>query len=117
MPFLILDIGEGRHFDKRLIVNALANLKGATPRKRLDNHLVFYRYETADDSTTIALENDLETISIDGSGKASLFAALHIQLNYPEDIQLYDEVYSFHIVLRGVSSLRQLEQRITAAGG
>jgi hypothetical protein len=41
MLLLILDIGEGRHSDKRLIVNALANLEGATPQKPPDNHLVF----------------------------------------------------------------------------
>jgi hypothetical protein len=117
VPFLLLYLGEGRRFDKRLITNALATLKGATLLKPRANYLSFYQYESGHDSTTIALKSDLDTIKIDGSGEASLVAALHIQSNYPEDIRLIDEGYGFDIVLRGITSLPQLEQRISDAGG
>jgi hypothetical protein len=71
MPFLLLYLGDEQRFDERLITNALANLKGARPLKPGRNHLVFYHFERADDSTTIAFKKDRETITIDGSGHAA----------------------------------------------
>jgi hypothetical protein len=117
MPFLLLYVGEGRKFDQEAITNSLRALKGARPLNPCDDCLSTYDYKRGDDFTTIRFKKDQETIVIDGSGEASLYAALHIQAGYPEDIRLVDEGYNFDLVLHGVASLHQLERQIKDAGG
>jgi hypothetical protein len=117
MPFLLLYVGEGRRFDQQAIIGSLQALKGARPLKPCEDCLSTYHYDRGSDFTTIRFKKDQETIVIDGTGEASLHAALHIQASYPEDIHLVDEGYSYDLVLRGVASLHQLEQHIKDAGG
>jgi hypothetical protein len=117
MPFLLLYVDGGGKFDRRTIAKSLEALKGAKRLEPCEDYSLTYDYEKGDDFTTIRFRQDRETIVIDGSGEASLYAALHIQSSYPEDIHLIDEVYSFDLVLRGVATVHQLEQRIKEADG
>jgi hypothetical protein len=117
MPFLLLYIGEGRLFDERAVTNSLQKLRGAKPGEPEADCLLTYQYEKGNDVTTIRFKKDQETIVIDGSGEASLSAALHIQSDYAEDIHLIDEAYSFDLNLRGIATPHELEQRIKDAGG
>ena len=117
MPFLILYIGEGRKFDSHAVTYGLEKLKGAKPLEPDDDSWAAYQYEKGNDFTTIRFKKDQETIVIDGSGETSLAAAVHIQSSYPDDIHLIDEGYSFDLVLRGIASAEELEQRIREAGG
>lgn len=117
MPFLMLYLGEGRKFDSQAATNVVEKLEGAKPLEPDDECRVTYRYESGDDFTTIRFKKDQETIVIDGSGEASLAAAVHIQSGYPDDIHLIDEGYSFDLVLRGIASAEELAQRIRDAGG
>jgi hypothetical protein len=117
MPFLLLYLGEGQKFDQEAVAHGLQALEGATPTKSSGDCLLTYQYGTANDFTIIRFKEDRETIVIDGDGEASLSVALHIQTNYPEDVHLIDEAYSFDLVLRGISSPHELEQQIKNAGG
>lgn len=117
MPFLILYLGEKQKFDKMAIAEGLEQIEGVKPQAPSDGSVLTYRYEYGNDFTTIKLKDDQETIIIDGSGKASLAAALGIQLVYSQEIRLIDENYSFDLVLKGISSLAELEHRISGAGG
>jgi hypothetical protein len=117
MPFLLLYIGEGMRFDQEKIAKALRELSGAMPLDPCEGCLSTYHYEQDDDFTTIEFKADQETIVIDGTGDASLTAALHIQFGYPEDIHLIDEGYNFDLVLRGVPSVQELKRQIREAGG
>ncbi len=113
MPFLLLYVGESRKFEHLAITHAIQNW--AEPSIPCDDCLATYRFKKGDDFTTIRIKNDGETIVIDGSGDASLTAALQIQLHYPDDIHMVDEGYSFDLVLSEVSSLDELKKRIKDA--
>lgn len=117
MPFLLLYIGEDRKFDPQLVANGLNSLKGAEAQASSPNYLLMYEFAKGADLTTIGLKTDRKAIVIDGSGEASLAAALYIQASYPEDIRLIDEGYSFDLVLRDIGSVSELEQKIKDAGG
>ena len=115
MPFLLLYIGEGRKFDQQAVTNALRNW--AEPSQPCEGCLATYQFKSGDDFTIIRFKNDEETIVIDGSGEASLSAALHIQSTYPDNIHMIDEGYSFDVILSEFSSLSELKERIKDAGG
>ena len=117
MSFLLLYIDEGCKFDKQAVTSAIRSLNGAKLVRPDDDCLCMYDYAKGNDATTIRLMKDKETIAIDGTGDASLYAALHIQAHYPEVIHMIDEAYSFDLVLRGIGSLGELEQRIKDVGG
>jgi hypothetical protein len=117
MSFLLLYLGEGRKFDDHALSCSLSTLDGAKSIRPDDDCLLSYEYQHGDDVTTIRCMKDLETIAIDGAGSASLCAALHIQVTYPEDIHLIDESYSFDVVLRGIDSVSELERQIREVGG
>jgi hypothetical protein len=117
MPFLLLYIGKGRKFQRPAVTNALQALSGAKPLRPCDDCLSTYQYVTGRDSTIIRFKSDQETIVIDGSGDASLFAALHIQSEYPDEIHVIDDGYTFDLVLRDIASLDELKRRIRDAGG
>jgi hypothetical protein len=117
MPFLLLYVAEGRKFDEQAVTRVLQQLNGSKPLQRDDDSLSTYQYERGNDITTIRLKKDRDTIVIDGSGEASLAAAVHIQSNYPEAIHLIDEGYSFDLILHGITSVDELYQRIRDAGG
>jgi hypothetical protein len=103
MAFLLLYMGEGQKFDGHEIETSLQALEGANSLKTSQSRSLAYEYHRRDDFTTIQLDHNQETIMFDGSGEASLSAALHIQSNYPKDIRLIDEGYGFDIVLRGIT--------------
>ena len=117
MPFLLLYIGEGKKFDQQAVTNGLRALKGAKPLQPPEDCLAMYTYRKGNDFTTIRFKKDQETIVVDGLGEASLSAVLHIQSNYPDAIHLIDEGYSFDLVLIGIASPSDLEQKIRDAGG
>jgi hypothetical protein len=116
MSFFLLYPDDGRKFDESAVDKSLRNLNGARPLQPYHDCLSRYEYQAAGDVTTIEFKKDLETIVVDGTGKASLCAALHIQSAYPEDIRMIDEAYSFNLLLRGIGSLEELKQRIREAG-
>ena len=78
MSFLLLYVGEGRKFDERAVSTGLRSLKGAKPLRPDDDCLSSFEYASGDDVTTIRFKKDQKTIAIDGTGNASLCAALHI---------------------------------------
>jgi len=115
MPFLILYLRDGQKFDKNVIARGLEQIDGVKPL--LGDSALEYSYRYGNDQTDIRLRKDEETIVIDGSGEASLDAALRIQSIYPETVQLIDESYSFDLPLNEIASVADLEQRIKDAGG
>ena len=112
MPFLILYIGEGRKFDQPAVTNAIKHLKGVKTLQPCDDCVSSFQYEEGNDFTIIRFKNDQETIVIDGSGEASLSAALQIQTGYPDDIHMIDEGYTFDLALREIASLDELKRQI-----
>jgi hypothetical protein len=116
MPFLLLYVGEGRKFNQPGVTNAIKQLNGITTVQPCDDCSSTHQYEEGNDFTIIRFKNDQETIVIDGSGEASLSAALQIQSGYPDDIHISDEGYTFDIILRQIASLDKLKQRIHDSG-
>lgn len=115
MSFVLLYIGEGRKFDQQALTNALEHW--ADPSPACEDCLATYQFTSGDDFAIIRFTHDKETIVIDGSGDASLSAALRIQSTYPDDIHMIDEGYSFDVNLSEISSLGKLKERIKDSGG
>jgi len=125
MKLLILYIGENEKFDKNLLVEIMAHIPGT---KALgEENLVgsIREWEFVDkgdcaartrlrDRTLVRLSEYLETISIPGTGDASLKIALEIQKLYPIPIRVVDEDYSFDLVLKEMGSVTALRQKMLA---
>jgi hypothetical protein len=109
-------LGEGRRFDRERVLSTLRNTPGVS---RLstdgDRSAVSCEFRYHDDFTIIRLASDQETVVIEGSGDASLQAAVMLQSGYPEPMRLVDEGYTFDLSLSGVGSLRELHTLVVEA--
>ena len=117
MKMLLLFIGENKNLDKNNLVEILQEIPG-TQDVRKGNFLgsileCDFSYEA--DFTIVRLSNDLKTISISGTGDASLKIALEIQKRYSKAIRVVDSDYSFDLVLEQMVSVSELRQRMLEA--
>lgn len=125
MKLLILYIGENEKFDKTLLVEIMAHIPGTKdlPEENLVGSIREWEFVDSGDGaarllrdrTLVRLSEDLETISIPGTGDASLKIALEIQKHYPIPIRVVDEDYSFDLVLKEMDSVAALRQNMLAA--
>ena len=117
MKLLILYIGENEKFDKTLLVEIMAHIPGTKelPEENLVGSIREWEFVDSGDRTLVRLSEDLETISIPGTGDASLKIALELQKHYPIPIRVVDEDYSFDLMLKEMGSVAALRQNMLAA--
>jgi hypothetical protein len=72
-------------------------------------------YAEDDDSTTVRLDSERETISISGTSDAALQAAWILQLQLQTPLRIVDTDYSFDLVLNDFKSLEELQAAIDSA--
>ncbi len=117
MDFLVLFAGEDKKFDEEMVFQILANIPGVYDLKREPNvdAVIEGRCDFEDDSTIVRLSEDLETITISGTGKASLQLALEIQKALGTPLRVFDSDYSFDLMLNEINSLSDFEEKIASA--
>lgn len=111
---LLLFIGEDEKFNLSQIADILSKIPNIQNFKQGDfvGSILECEFSEKTDYTIIRLSDDLETISIDGDGDASLKIALEIQKHYPQNLRLIDSNYSFDIELAKIKSVGQLRQNM-----
>jgi hypothetical protein len=112
MKSLLLYLAENERFDSvkiRLIFKDIM-LPNSLKEDGLIGVIIEGEFRDRDDFTIVRLSDDLETISIDGLGDASLKLALEIQKYYPKPIQVIDSEYNFDISLETRISVGQFRQ-------
>ncbi|MGL4503805.1 MAG: hypothetical protein ACRCU2_32390 [Planktothrix sp.] len=111
---LLLFIGEDEKFNLIQIADILTKIPNIQNLKQGDfvGSILEGEFSEKNDFTIIRLSDDLETISIDGDGDASLKIALEIQKHYPQNLRLIDSNYSFDIELAKINSVGQLRQNM-----
>lgn len=119
MSFLLLYVDEGVKFNEELLTAGIEKFAAKQQSAHARNKSLLFDFAFNDDRTTIGINRDLESVAIDGSGIASLEAAVRIQAFYPADLHLVDENYSFDLLIKGVSSssvlleiIRDVENRL-----
>ncbi|MGL5195406.1 MAG: hypothetical protein ACRC8Y_17630 [Chroococcales cyanobacterium] len=114
MKMLLLFIGEDEKFNLIQIADILTKIPNIQNLKQGDfvGSILEGEFSEKNDFTIIRLSDDLETISIDGDGDASLKIALEIQKHYPQNLRLIDSNYSFDIELAKINSVGQLRQNM-----
>lgn len=118
MDILILYIGEGVRFDREAVSAALHSVRGTYDHKENTlGSLLECRFDWADDSTIVRLTEDQESISLSGSGDASLKLALELQASVGQPLRLVDSDYSFDLPLSEVSSVEDLRSRMSSESG
>ena len=97
MKLLILYIGEKEKFDKYLLGEVMRDIPGTQELQDGDFVDSIREWEFIDqqERTLIRLSKDLETISIPGTGDASLKVTLELQKRYPKSLRVVDDDYSF----------------------
>ncbi|MBI2840519.1 MAG: hypothetical protein HYX75_19540 [Acidobacteria bacterium] len=117
MDFLLLYIGEGMRFDREEVKRVFRELPGVRNFEEragvgwwLQAHL-----DEGNDSTIIRLVTDEESISVSGSGDASLKAAVAIQAGMKVSLRVVDVDYSFDLPLRDLRSTEDLRKAIVQA--
>lgn len=117
MDFLLLYIGEGIRFDREEVKRVLRDIPGI---RNLEERAgvgwwLQAQLDEGNDSTIIRLVTDEESISISGSGDASLKAAVEIQAGMELSLRLVDIDYSFDLPLRDLRSTEELRKAIVRA--
>lgn len=114
MKTLLLFIGEAEKFNLNEVAEVFPKIPNIQNLKQGDfvGSILECEFSDNNDYTIIRLSDDLETISIDGDGDASLKIALEIQKNYPQNLRLIDSNYSFDIELDKIKSVSQLRQKM-----
>ncbi|WP_199246184.1 hypothetical protein [[Phormidium] sp. ETS-05] len=114
MKTLLLFIGEAEKFNLNEVGEIFTKIPNIQNLKQGDfiGSILECEFSDNNDYTIIRLSDDLETISIDGDGDASLKIALEIQKHYPQNLRLIDSNYSFDIELDKIKSVGQLRQKM-----
>ncbi len=114
MKILLLLSGEDEKFNLSEVADILPKIPQIQNLKQGEFVGSILECELSDrnDYTMIRLSDDLETISIDGDGDASLKIALEIQKHYPQNLRLIDSNYSFDIELDKIKSVGELRQKM-----
>jgi len=118
MDFLMLYIDEeGSRFDRHKVREAMLQSSGFRGLEERDGtgwvlqgHLDF-----GDDSAIVRLVDGEESISISGTGPASLKAAVEIQAGMPIPLRLLDSDYSFDLPISGILKIDELQVAIDRA--
>jgi hypothetical protein len=117
MQLLLLFIGENQKFEQNQLKSILqknSEVKNLKTGNFVGSILECdFSYES--DFTIVRLSDDLETITISGTGDASLKIALEIQKSYPKPIRVIDSDYNFDLQLQEISSVSEFRQKILEA--
>jgi hypothetical protein len=117
MAFFLVHLSDWKPFDQEKVERILSSASRAT--RRLPGnaiHLVTYELPYDGDVSDVSLQADRTSIKIDGSGSASLKAALLLQKHYGDTIWLLDEAYTFDFPLIGLESEAELLRKIRELG-
>jgi hypothetical protein len=112
MSFLLVYIGETENFDPELVRSFLHTCSRVSEIKEHCDERSLYtaHFDYADDSTIFDLHSNLETVSISGTGFASIQLCHLFQASYPKPLHVIDEGYNFDLVIRDFGSARELEE-------
>ena len=108
-------IGEGQTFDQRKIRRDLSKI-GVTNLRFGDliGSVLEGDYRFNEDVTIVRLSDDLQTISMYGTGDASLNLALELQRREPRPLRVTDLGYDFEFSLQSVHTIEGMLHKINA---
>lgn len=117
--FLMLDLKGQGEFDTKKICNCLRNLPGIRNWNESGARYPFFcEFDFGSDSTIVhMLANDLQFISVEGVGDASLQVSLELQKCYGEEIYAIDPECWFAFPLSEVTSLSDFREKMESGLG
>ncbi len=117
MNFLILFLKNHHSLDREETLSALENISEINAKKYDSVGSIFQgSFDFGNDSTIVRLKDDLKSISISGTGDASLKLALEIQKRIKPELIVTDSDYSFETSLKEISTIKGLRQKMTGSG-
>lgn len=115
MQSLFIWIEKRKKFSVKKLLSYLPEIKGASNIQDMSDilpHALFdWSFDFENDSTIAELHDNLETISTQGTGRASLQLALEIQRHEKMPLRIFNDGYDFHFSIKGLS-LAEIEQKI-----
>jgi len=114
MNQLLLYRGEGIKFAPAVVVDALRAIPGVTDieERQGAGWIIQALLDHQNDSTIVRLAEDGESISIVGTGAASLKAVVEMLARIGPELRLVDTDYTFDVSLGGVTTMDGLQTRI-----
>lgn len=113
MDFLLL-YADGLRFDREEIRGVLRGIPGVTGLEERNGTgwVLQAHFDYEGDSTIIRLVDDEESISLSGTGPASLKAVVEIQSRSSVDLRLVDANYTFDLAVPRGGTVAILQQAI-----
>jgi hypothetical protein len=119
MSSLFVYILPGEKFDKQTLKALWSRTEGVCNVREPGTvgAALSARFDYRNGSTILNLTNDLEAIALSGLGEASLEMAFRLQQHHRVALQIFDDGYSFNLVIRNYRSVGELGQAIYTALG
>ncbi len=119
MNSLIVCGSPGFRFDADKVFRNLEDLPGAHDLERGDfvGAALQCEYEFDGDRTLVRLSDDLESITIAGTGDASLQVALELQRREEQPLFVTDFGYDFNFSLKGIHTIDAIKEKMLASEG
>ena len=118
MQSLFIWIGKQKKFDAKKLMSYLPKIEGVKKVQGISDvspkMLFDWHFDFENDSTIAKLHKDLETISMQGLGQASLHLACLIQQNEKSPLRIFNDAYDFHFSIKGLS-LEDINKRILSS--
>jgi hypothetical protein len=116
---LLRDLEGKLSFDPETVRATIRGLAGV--RNWIENsarHQFFCEFSFSGDSTIVyMLSKNLQFVSIEGMGPASLWIAMEIGRRFGGELHAVDQEYSFDIRLSSVSSIADFEEKMSRKMG
>lgn len=114
MQTLILFLKEGALFDKVEIKRIFEEIAGTYDFREegLVGSALECSYVYNQDQTEVRLKDNMKSISISGTGDASLKVVLELQTKCKSSLQMTDSNYGFELSLKEIASVEKLRSAI-----
>ncbi len=119
MNSLIVCGEAGFKFDEDKVFQTLKDIPGVYNLERGDlvGAVLQCEYEFDGDQTIVRLSGDLESITIAGTGDASLQVALELQRREEQPLFVTDFGYGFNFSLKEVRTIEAIKEKMVASEG
>ena len=119
MNSLIICGNTGFRFDEDKVFRNLEDLPGARNLERGDfvGAILQCEYEFDGDRTIVRLSDDLESITIAGTGDASLQIALELQRREEQPLFVTNFGYEFNFSLKDIHTIDAIKEKMFASEG
>lgn len=116
MRSLFIWINEQEKFDIEKLLSDIKSIPNTYGIKDvsnvLDNTILDWEYQFAEESNIFSLGKSLNMISTRGLDDASLHFAIELQKREKRPLRIFNDNYDFHFSIENIKSLEELKQKI-----